>query len=72
MKVKKNVRHHASLDPSQSFSLVILKLEFDRTEFHVRYGTGKLFQNLGDKSIADNVQLNVELVGKLPLKLGAN
>jgi hypothetical protein len=72
MKVKKNVRHHASLDPSQSFPLVILMLEFDRIEFGVRYGSGKFFQNLGDKGIADKFQLNVQLVCKLPLQLGAN
>lgn len=52
-------------------SKISADLEFDRTEFDVRYGSGKFFQNLGDKVISDKVQLKVELVGKLPLQLGA-
>jgi polyisoprenoid-binding protein YceI len=52
-------------------SKISADLEFDRTEFGVRYGSGKFFQNLGDKVISDKVQLKVELVGKLPLQVGA-
>jgi polyisoprenoid-binding protein YceI len=39
-------------------------VEFDRTAFDVRYGSGKFFQNLGDKVINDKVQLQVHLVAK--------
>lgn len=52
-------------------SKISADLEFDRTEFGVRYGSGKFFQNLGDKVISDKVQLKVELTGKLPLQVGA-
>ena len=43
-------------------------LEFDRTEFNVRYGSGKFFDNLGDKMIADTVKINVDLKLKTPIK----
>ena len=52
-------------------SKISADLEFDRTDFDVRYGSGKFFQNLGDKVISDKVQLKVELIGKLPLQVGA-
>jgi polyisoprenoid-binding protein YceI len=52
-------------------SKISADLEFDRTDFDVRYGSGKFFQNLGDKVISDKVQLKVELTGKLPLQVGA-
>lgn len=37
------------------------EVKLDRTDFDVRYGSGKFFQNLGDKMIADEIKLNVEL-----------
>jgi len=51
-------------------SKISADLEFDRTDYDVRYGSGKFFQNLGDKVISDKVQLKVELTGKLPLQVG--
>jgi polyisoprenoid-binding protein YceI len=41
--------------------IVKAALAFDRTEFDVRYGSGKFFANLGDKVIADEIKLDVEL-----------
>lgn len=52
-------------------SRIVADLEFDRSEFDVRYGSGKFFQNLGDKVISDKIQIQVEMVGKLPVQLGA-
>jgi polyisoprenoid-binding protein YceI len=34
---------------------------FDRTEWNIRYGSGKFFANLGDKVISDKVELKVKL-----------
>lgn len=33
----------------------------DRTEWNVRYGSGKFFKNLGDKVIADKIELKIKL-----------
>lgn len=36
-------------------------LTYDRTTYDVRYGSGKFFENLGDKVIHDNIDLKVDL-----------
>jgi len=38
------------------------KLTFDRTKFDVKYRSGNFFQNLGDKLIYDDIDLEVSLV----------
>jgi polyisoprenoid-binding protein YceI len=40
------------------------KIVFDRTVYDIKYGSGKFFQNLGDKMIMDDVELSVSLVAK--------
>lgn len=37
------------------------KVVFDRTKYNVQYSSGKFFQNLGDKLILDEVELDVDL-----------
>jgi polyisoprenoid-binding protein YceI len=39
------------------------KIVVDRTKFDIKFRSGNFFQNLGDKAIDDNFELNVELVG---------
>lgn len=36
-------------------------LQIDRTEFNVRYGSGSFFDNLGDKTIYDEFDINVSI-----------
>lgn len=38
------------------------KILVDRAKYDVRYGSGSFFDNLGDKAIDDEFELNVELV----------
>ena len=38
------------------------KLTFDRSKFNVRYGSGSFFENLGDKLILDNIDLEISLL----------
>lgn len=38
--------------------------KIDRTKYDVRYGSGKFFQNLGDKMIDDEFELKLNLVAK--------
>jgi polyisoprenoid-binding protein YceI len=35
----------------------------DRTKFDIKFRSGNFFENLGDKAIDDNFELNVDLVG---------
>jgi polyisoprenoid-binding protein YceI len=39
------------------------KIVIDRTKFDIKFRSGNFFENLGDKAIEDNFELNVELVG---------
>lgn len=54
----------------KSLNTIVADLEFDRTDFNVRYGSGKFFENLGDKMISDKVKVKVELKLKNEIKLG--
>jgi len=36
----------------------------DRTKWDVNYGSKSLFDNLGDKFISDNIELQIELQAK--------
>ena len=38
------------------------KLNIDRSLFNVKYGSGKFYDDLGDKTIYDEFELNVSLV----------
>jgi polyisoprenoid-binding protein YceI len=40
------------------------KIIVDRTLYDIRYGSGSFFDNLGDKAIDNNFELNVNLVAK--------
>ncbi len=40
------------------------KLVIDRTKWDVRYRSGKFFDNLADKTIADSIEFNVKIVAK--------
>ncbi len=38
------------------------KVVFDRTKYDVKYGSGSFFDDLGDKMIHNNIELDVEIV----------
>lgn len=40
------------------------KIVIDRTKWDIRYGSGKFFDNLGDKVINDDIKFDVTLVAK--------
>ncbi|WP_076606383.1 YceI family protein [Rufibacter radiotolerans] len=39
-------------------------LKFDRTKWDIKFRSGNFFENLGDKAIQDDVELQLELVAK--------
>ena len=39
-----------------------IKLIFDRTLWNIKYGSGKFFENLGDKMILDDIDLNIVVI----------
>lgn len=40
------------------------KLTFDRTEWGIRYRSGKFYDNLADQAVSDDVVLLIEIVAK--------
>ncbi len=40
------------------------KLVIDRTKWDVRYGSGKFFYNIADKTISDSIAFNIKIVAK--------
>ena len=40
------------------------KIKVDRTKYDVRYGSDSFFDNLGDKAINNEIEFEVELIGK--------
>jgi polyisoprenoid-binding protein YceI len=49
---------------SSDGSIATADIKVDRSEFDVRYGSGSFFDNLGDKTIYDEFDLNVTLAVK--------
>ena len=39
-----------------------VSMVFDRSDFNVKYGSGKFYENLGDNMILDEIELEIELV----------
>ena len=40
----------------------IIKLNFDRTLWEIQYGSGQFFDDLGDRMILDNIELEIEII----------
>jgi len=57
----KNETHPVTFDLDWKENSASAKLSIDRTKFDVRYGSGSFFDALGDKTIYDNFDLEVNL-----------
>mgnify|MGYP006299450925 CR=1 FL=1 len=56
------VQFDVSLDRKEDAVEGKTKITFDRTKFGIKYRSGNFFENLGDKMIYDDVQIDVKLV----------
>ncbi|UJH91134.1 YceI family protein [Antarcticibacterium sp. 1MA-6-2] len=57
----KNITHPINFDLDWKENSASTKLSIDRSKYNVKYGSGSFFQNLGDKTIYDNFDLEVDL-----------
>lgn len=57
----KNETHPVDFDLNWSEDSASAKLTIDRSKYNVRYGSGSFFDNLGDNTIYDNFDLEVNL-----------
>ena len=60
----KGITHPVTFEASQSSNTFSAVITVDRTLYNVRYGSGKFFDNLGDKTIYDDFTLDVTLTAK--------
>ena len=57
----KGISHPISFVLSVDNKVATTKLTFDRSKYDVRFRSGTFFENLGDKLILDDIELEVEL-----------
>ena len=57
----KGISHPISFVLSVDNNVATSKLTFDRSKYDVRFRSGTFFENLGDKLILDDIELEVEL-----------
>lgn len=60
----KPIKFEAQLNDKGGMLTATADIEVDRSEFDVRYGSGSFFDNLGDKTIYDEFDIKVKLVGQ--------
>ncbi|MFZ4428189.1 MAG: YceI family protein [Saprospiraceae bacterium] len=58
----KEVRFNADLKEENGKTVGMAKITLDRSEYDIRYGSGTFFENLGDKTIYDEFDLEINLV----------
>ena len=59
--ITKPVNFMAHIDETDAGLAATAKITIDRSQFDVRYGSNSFFDNLGDKAINDNFDLEVSL-----------
>lgn len=58
----KEIKFYASVKEEAGANVATANITIDRSEFNVRYGSGNFFENLGDKTIYDEFDLEIKLV----------
>ena len=57
----KDISHPITFDLSINENILSANLVFDRSKYDVRFRSGSFFENLGDKLILDDIELEVIL-----------
>lgn len=60
--ITKEIKFQANVEDMGDKAKAVAEVVVDRSEFNVRYGSGSFFENLGDKTIYDEFDLQVNLV----------
>ena len=58
----KEIRFNADMKQENGKTVGVAKITLDRAEYDIRYGSGSFFENLGDKTIYDEFDLDINLV----------
>lgn len=62
--ITKSIKFQADVTEEEGKNVATANITVDRSDFDVRYGSGSFFDNLGDKTIYDEFELEVRLVSK--------
>lgn len=60
--VTKPIRFNTKLKDMSTHKELNAQIKLDRADFNVKYGSGSFFDNLGDKTIYDEFDININLV----------
>lgn len=60
----KELRFNADIKTIEGKQTAVAKITLDRSEYDIRFGSGSFFENLGDKTIYDEFDLEINLVYK--------
>lgn len=60
----KELRFNADIKTVEGKQTAVAKITLDRSEYDIRFGSGSFFENLGDKTIYDEFDLEINLVYK--------
>ena len=60
----KPIRFNVNVDRTSGVPVATADLTIDRSDYNVRYGSGSFFDNLGDKTIYDEFDLSLKIVGR--------
>lgn len=71
--VSKEVKFDAKVSITDATAAATASFNIDRTEYGIRYGSGSFFDNLGDKAIDNNfnVEVNIVATSEAPVKKAA-
>jgi len=58
----KEIQFDANVSQEEGNQIATADISIDRTEFGIRYGSGRFFDNLGDRVINDEFDLNIKLI----------
>jgi polyisoprenoid-binding protein YceI len=62
--ITKSISFPASIKIENGALSAFADFEIDRTQWEIKYGSGKFFENLGDKMINDNFNISFKLIAK--------
>ncbi len=62
--VTKNITFPAEIKLENGVLTAKADFDIDRTDWNIKYGSGKFFDNLGDKMINDKFNLNLTIIAK--------
>lgn len=61
--ITKPISFEAKVDEQNGMTIATAAIKVDRSKYDIRYRSGSFFQNLGDKAIYDEFDIEVKLVG---------